>query len=387
MYSASEKNTIENDAEHIDKLVASAKHGNWENVWKILGTPESPKQSRLINVIPENRRWGVLHQAVYWNDKDVLQRLLRFGSCDSEMKAKQCTSECGPTSGMNAREIAEAYKYQEMADIISNHECKLDQQPIPTLLPAKGYSQRQGLCLIAITIAAYRKTFHPQPIDKNKSIIVVLRDVFNNIMTSDPIWKEVKEKVCDTVYVVCKENYRKIKQSKTRDDFFETIIDTYTAEENYMYTYLNTAFRRQRVKHYRPTADDLALGPYAVMYQMLLLFWNKLPRERLTTYRKMLLSAADIAMYQVGKTFIWQSIASSSTILRCAVPFPTCGPEGDKSVIFTIDNSTDNTWQPRNIEKYARYMEHERTYPAGAKFKVTGRTTNGSDIHVSLKLL
>ncbi|KAL4231316.1 hypothetical protein ACF0H5_008896 [Mactra antiquata] len=97
-----ESNTIERDNVKINQLVLSAKNGDWQNVWEILGTPEAPKRARVINVIPENRRWGVIHQAVYWNDISIIQKLLKFFGCDSDTKAKQCTSECGPTSGMNA---------------------------------------------------------------------------------------------------------------------------------------------------------------------------------------------------------------------------------------------------------------------------------------------
>lgn len=363
--------------------------GQWQNVWVILGNPESPKKDRLFNVIPENRRWGIIHQAVYWKNPDVLQKLLKYHACDSDMRAKQCTSECGNTGRMNAEEIANAYGHTDIAKILSRHSNKIGEQSVPTFQSLDNYTQGEGLGLLTVTLAAYKKIFHPNPIDPNKSLITILGDIFADICRSDRRWKEVKEKVCDSVYVVCadNENYSRIKDSKNRQQFLQAIINTYTMEENYMYTYLNLAFRRQRDIAYRPTGDDLSLGPYAVMYQMLLLFWNELPKENRTTYRKMLLKKEDADQYRLGKRFVWQSIVSSTTVLDFAIPFPTCGPEGEQSVIFTIDNKTISQWQPRNIEKYARYMEHERTYPAGAKFIVTGRTVNGSDLHVSLKLL
>lgn len=154
-----------------------------------------------------------------------------------------------------------------------------------------------------------------------------------------------------------------------------------------MYTYLNMAFRRQKETGYMPTGNDLSLGPYAVVYQMLLLFWPDLSRESRTSYRKMFLTKTDADHYQLGRRFVWQSVVSSSTTMQCAIAFPTCGPDGDQSVVFTIDNKANSPWQPRNIELYATYMEHERTYPAGSRFIVTGRTSRGSDLHISLKLL
>jgi hypothetical protein len=123
------------------------------------------------------------------------------------------------------------------------------------------------------------------------------------------------------------------------------------------------------------------------MYQLLLLFWNKLHRESCVTYRRMRVSSDDLAKYQVGTRFAWMSFVSSSVELEKAVMFPTCGPSGDKVIVFTIDNSSASHWQPRNIEKYAMYMERERVYPAGAKFLVTKRTQNPQQTNISLKLI
>ncbi|XP_053393441.1 uncharacterized protein LOC123564842 [Mercenaria mercenaria] len=382
-----ETNTIEEDARLADVLVSSAKAGQWENVWNILGNPENPRRDRLFNVIPENRRWGILHQAVYWNNTHVLQKLLRYPVCDKDIRAKQCMSECGKTDRMNAEEVAAAYGHTAMTNVLSRHRNSIEDQSAPTFQSVDNYTQGEGLGLLTVTLAAYKSAFHPNPINPNKSVITILGDIFSDISQSERRWKEVRDKVCDSVYVVCEENYNKIKKSRNRQEFFQAIINTYTMEENYMYTYLNMAFRRQRETAYKPTGNDLSLGPYAVMYQMLLLFWPELQRESRTTYRKMLLTKADADQYLVGKRFVWQSIVSSTTALQHAIPFPTCGPEGEQSVIFTIDNKANSQWKPRNIEKYAMYMERERTYPAGAKFQVLGRTTKGSDLHISLKLL
>ncbi|KAL4217718.1 hypothetical protein ACF0H5_022459 [Mactra antiquata] len=382
-----ERNTIDKDNEVIETMLLSAKGGQWENVWSILGEPENPKYDRFINIIPENRRWGTLHQAVYWNKPVILQKMLKYIACDSGTKVKQCTSECGSTTKMTALDIARAYKYPEMVNVLSKHQNKIEEQAVPTLQSYENYNTSEGLSLIALTLSAYKKTFHPQPIPTDKRIIDILEDIFKDIMKSDDRWQAVKEKVYDSAYVVSVDNANAIKGSASRQEFFQTVIKTYTIEENYMYTYLNLAFRRQKSQNYRPSGHDLALGPFAVVYQMLLLFWTDLPRENGITYRRMMLSNDDVQQYQIGTKFVWQSVASSSTDLAYAEPFPTCGTAGDQAVIFTIDNKENSPWQPRNIEKYAMYMERERTYPAGAKFEVTGRSKKKSDIHVSLKLL
>lgn len=380
-----EKNYVDKEAVLIDRLVVSAKQGQWTNVWEILGPPENPIYERIFNVIPENRRWGVLHQAVYWNDKDVLQKLLKYEACDSNIRAKQCMSECGETTRMNALEIAESYGYREMAAVLSQHRNRI--QDVPTFESYENFTQSDGLGLLSVTLAAYKKTFHPSPIHPSTSITAILGGIFKDITTSDERRKAIQDKVSDSVYVVCSEQSDKIKSSETCEEFFSNVISTYTKEENQMYTFLNMAFRRQKDSYYRPSGDDLALGPYAVIYQMLLLYWPALKRERKTTYRRMLLTKEDLQKYHVGKRIVWQSVVSSSIDRDSALPFPTCGPQGDQAVVFTIDNSAESSWRPRNIEPFETYMKQERTYPAGAKFKITGFTKHENDVHIALELL
>ena len=139
---------------------------------------------------------------------------------------------------------------------------------------------------------------------------------------------------------------------------------------------------------YRPTGEDLAMGPYCVMYQLLLLFWGDLPQERKPTYRKMMMRPEDADQYRVGTQFVWLAVVSSAVREDHTHAFPTSGPTGDVTVIFEIDNSEPCLWQPRNIEKHATFKETERTYPAGGKFRVTQRQrVDENEIRVDLKLL
>jgi hypothetical protein len=47
----------------------------------------------LINAIPEDRRWGILHQAVWWNNQDNIKNLLKLPTCDSSIQTKETMSE------------------------------------------------------------------------------------------------------------------------------------------------------------------------------------------------------------------------------------------------------------------------------------------------------
>lgn len=65
---------IEDDSASLKRLLETAKFGQWDEVWSIIGTPANPKKQYLLNCIPEDRRWGVLHQAVYFNNTDVVKK-------------------------------------------------------------------------------------------------------------------------------------------------------------------------------------------------------------------------------------------------------------------------------------------------------------------------
>lgn len=371
---------LENESVLINDLVLAAKQGNFKRVWDIIGEPDSPKKAHLLNCIPDNRRWGVLHQAVFWNDVNILKKILKYEACDADMRAKRCTSECGDTSGMCALEIARAYKYPDMDRILSSHTNNILNQKLPT------FQTKLHLGLLSNTIAAYKSTFHPGYISPYKSNIEILNDIWKDIESKTARFEAVKKQVCDAMHIVSTKNAEMIMGTTTKENFYKMIVKVYTIEKNYLYNYISMAMRRQTSINYKPTGDDLALGPYAVMYQMLLLFWDKITPESGTTYRQMKMIKEDVYMYTEGTVFYWQSVVSSTKDQTNAQSFPTVeNVTGDKVVLFIIDNSTKCIWQPKNIEKYASFDENERTYPAGAKFKVI-KAANFSGDHYQIKL-
>lgn len=187
-------NDIETESKLINDLLKSAKLGDFKRVWQILGDPNDPKKKcYLMNCIPDNRRWGVVHQAVFWNDPDVLNKILQYQACDSDMRAKRCTSECGETSGMCALEIARAYKYPKMDQIMSAHKNHILGQKLPT------FQKQIYLGLISIIIASYKSAFHPGYISPFKHGLEVLSDMWKDISKSDARFEAVKKVVCDAI--------------------------------------------------------------------------------------------------------------------------------------------------------------------------------------------
>lgn len=111
-YSTMNLHPIEQDQKDMDLLLESAKFGRWEIVWGIL-----EKKPFLINCCPENRRWTVLQQAVWWNNTEIITKLLKMPTIDTYGTAKQGKSEIGDDGGLTAFEIAEKFKYDAIAQL------------------------------------------------------------------------------------------------------------------------------------------------------------------------------------------------------------------------------------------------------------------------------
>ncbi|VDH93657.1 Hypothetical predicted protein [Mytilus galloprovincialis] len=376
---------IEEESMKVNELVYSARQGKWDTVFSILKT-----HPHLINTIPEDRRWGILHQAAWWNKEDLVKKLLNLPACDSRIESKETMSEVGETGGCTPYEIAQKYGYTDIGKLLEQHSSNLvtseQLQELPTFHIQNNNDQLKGVCLLRITLSSYKQTFCPFTFNKNKPFAEVMEEIFKYIDTNEN-WSTVKIKVCDSLYTVCKPAVRVLNAVNTKEEFYATIVNVYTNESTQLYTYLNTALRRQDDKAYIPSAYDLGLGPYILMFNLLLMHWNKLAPDGVTTYRRMLMTDADCKRYQKGIQFVWLSFISSSNDLKKAEPFPTCVPTGEHAVTFVIDNQTTSKWQPRNIEHYALFPEEERLYPAGGAFVVTDRSENDGKTTVHLKLL
>ena len=77
------KDPYTNLHEESGKMVMAAKYGGWDTVWEILN-----RKPYLVNCIPEERAWAILHQAVWWKDAIAVKKILAVPGCDSELLTK-----------------------------------------------------------------------------------------------------------------------------------------------------------------------------------------------------------------------------------------------------------------------------------------------------------
>ena len=160
--------------------------------------------------------------------------------------------------------------------------------------------------------------------------------------------------------------------SNTTDEqrFFARTVKLYS--KDHVYREVNESLRREgQGRNYKATADDLALGPYTLLLDTLLFYWDELRRVSTQTFRVMNLSSDDQNMYKKDTQFVWLNFVSSSKEKQAVLHFP-------HNTLFEISNDTPGAefWQPRDLSHALHDLheyphEKEALYPAGAEFQVT----------------
>lgn len=360
---------IEDDHENLKTLFSHAKKGIWYNVWDIL-----QKKPYMINCCPENRRYTLLHQAAFWNDEEAVEYLLSFPTIDSNGKTKRNSHGFDKDDGLTALALADYNQlFSRVKSQLSSFACEIGKQEFDTY-----HLSDEEPAIIRLTLAAYKDTFHPATIEPHKPLYDVLEEVFKLMNTTEE-WKTAVYQICKSV-MYTKDGSKiinLIESCKSRDIFFKAVINLYTREDFDLYAGVNMALRRQRSDDFKPTSEDLAFGPYILVLQTLLWFWDELKYESSTTYRKMILSEDDLDKYQKDISFTWLSFVSSSVKIEMAISFPSRYPGKQKntqSVLFIFNNTYAGQCQPKNVQKFAHAVEEEeRVYAAGSRFCVTSR--------------
>ena len=139
---------------------------------------------------------------MWWNNTEVVRKLLQFSTVDTYGKAKEGKSKIGDDGGLTAFEIAEKSKYVEVSNLLNSFVCGIENQEVDTFHPYRREIQNQELGLLRTTLAAYKNTFHPSTIDPTKPIMVVLQDVFSSI-NSTTRWRTVRDKMSESVFLAC----------------------------------------------------------------------------------------------------------------------------------------------------------------------------------------
>lgn len=382
---------VDQNSKEVYDMVLAAKNGDWGTVNSVLSS-----NPNFINCIPEDRSWAALHQAVYWNNKGEVEKLLQYNTCDSEVKTKEGFNESGPgkTSLWLAQNLSGATKRAPLVSLLEsnmkNERRKRFGGTIPTYVTVKDGADmdKKGLPLLLLTLSNYKKTFHPDNVDPNTVFTTLMQQVFDST-GGEGHWQQAKDKMSSSMKafdVAAGDFLSKDKsdpKTTPKQRFYARIVKLYS--KNSVYREANESLRREGQMPWKPTGDDLAIAPFTLMLDVLLFYWNELERVTSATYRGATLKQSDIAMYSKGTQFVWLNFVSSSMDESVARGFAG-------NTLFEITNNTESLWQPRklshayhDLHDYAH--EKEALYPAGAEFKVTSVDTSGSLTVIKLNLM
>ena len=369
--------SVEEDYKDVNTMVYAAKYGNWDDVYSIL-----TRKPYLVNMIPEERTWAALHQAVWWdNEKAVNWLLYECKSCDPLVLTKQ-----NPDHGAGLTPIDVASDPSRPRPAIKQflqgftEEMRRERfgTDAPYFISAKDGKRmdKEGLPLLLLALANYKKSFHPSKVNPHEP--------FNDIMKEIAIyehngnhWKHARDMVAAAMKgFAMKESIDIQTNGSSEDAFHESIIRLYTKEAGRLYAHVNLALRREstskKLKDYKPEGDELAIAPYTLMLDVVLFYWKPLQQFSGYSYRGLGMTRSDtVSKYTVNLSFVWLQFVSSSKSESVAKQFGKDSAKGRHYTLFAIDNSTDCFWRPRDIIKYSAIpSEQEVLYPAGAEFEV-----------------
>ena len=360
-------------SKEVKELVRAAKFGEWPIVWSIIGTPEKPKKSYLINCIPEDRRWSTLHQAVYFNNVGIVKQLIRHKECDPEVQTKSGASE--GEGYETPSDIATLKKYDVITKLFTDLKSSVVKiNPPPFASEEFGLQMRKdGPVLMMIAMANYKETFHPNHIASGTTFMSMIKSVFEHV-DSGTNWMKARGKLKESFYSLDKDQRNRLLQSNTKKLFYESVLHIYTTESYNIYREANGCLRRQAVSTYTPSGFDLSLSPYIVLLQAIALFWPGLTKKSCSTYRCVGMNMAEVELYEPGTIITWPAFTSSSYDKDVARKFPVDMPSNLQRIMFEIDNTATCVWQPRLVEKLSEWeKEKEVMHPAGAMFKVVSK--------------
>lgn len=196
-----------------------------------------------------------------------------------------------------------------------------------------------------------------------------LKSVFNFLQKNR---NDIKLRITETLKQGYRTGYATLNKAKDLSKLESTLIYMYTDDD--IYKDLNFALSQHKCTKKTLDQKDKELAPYAAALLATLLYWEKLPGDKGTTYRMIGGVRGDInsalKSYQKGKSVVFPAFTSSTNLIDAAFNFIGESIK-DNNILLIIDNSTPSLWRPKDIQSYSKYPdEREFLYPSVAKFRV-----------------
>ena len=367
------------DLKAASELVRCAKYGQWDKVWPILD-----RKPHLINFIPEERSWAALHQAAFLDDYSAVTYLLNYPNCDPKIGTRKQDKASMADTGTTPRKLAEKKGSSYIELRLKEAESSLDENrfggnpPIFITAIQGEKTDQSSLPRMLVTLANFKHTFHPSKIKPGEAFTELMRDVFEFQHDDPQHWIVARDKTSYGLGEVCMGAARDLKKyGSDEKTFFQEVIKIYTRA--YLHRPVNSAFVSDRANVSSRKGTDHKLGPYVLMLDALLFYWDELTPYAGKTYRAGRLSDKDLGEYQHGTQFVWLQFVSSLKSEEKAVKSFV------RNVLFVINNAStgDNAlWLPKDVNLPDLHEYHKKDeevlYPIGSEFKITKITHNVS---------
>ena len=385
-----------NISDEIQLMLQHAKMGDFDGAFRIL---DKHQGTSMVNCIPPNRAWGLLHQAAYFNNFRAVEKILENPKCDPSLRtkiAKDGAVNPSSTSDMIAKD-------EKVRNIILKHQ-KIRSAQLKTSTNPDVYSvefeKDISVESIIIMINTFENVLHPRGIKSEGDMVYsnLMLNVFNFINTGNN-WERARKEVSlqlqslnvfDAIFLATGKDNGQITDEviEKKADFFSRVICLYTREckmtaassgnTKTFYTALNISLLKEGCVHSFVSGEDLALAAYGVLLNAILMYWGNLMPTNEPTFRRMYLSAEQISSYKEGHVLTWLCFSSSS--LKQSVT------ESFGNVLFECDNTQITKYAAKGIKSFSQFSsEEEFLYPSGARFlieKITKieKTENGNKL-------
>ena len=340
----------------LDTMIECAESGYWNNVFEFLDT-----NPILINQIPTDKEWGVLHWAAYTNNFIAVSRLIKYSTCDTTLRA----NTPGELDGNRPVDLTQLPDLESLLQnqYISQKDLSLNK---PNTIQHRRKDAAISRC-INTSINQYSGILFPESLDIDRTNFIHLLDEVYSFISRDDNWISMRNALGDSLSGFHSEIARNILQPNphsmnTRTTFFNRLVKLFIRERHCLYHTMNNVVCSSDGD---VMTDDYvtALAPYAFVLNSILLSWDGLKSYRGKTY----LIARD--EYSIGDTFVWFNF------ILCSSSPPVLPWNGDveKYVIVEIDNTNTWKWCPKFVGDFSD-CETDYLYPFGAKFTVTDRS-------------
>lgn len=273
---------IQSDNEDVESMVEAAKYNRWNTVYEILN-----RKPYLINCIPEDRAWSALHQAVYYENENIVSKLLDYKTCDAIVKSKQCRDDQLPSSSTPI-DLAKSKRNNDIEILLKQHidtrrhDRFKDDYPQYKKRDAGQDISEMGFPLLVLGVVMYKNSLLYPHVEIKKHSVELLKKIFDNERHN---WELVKNQLYQALYGHCRASAGFLKDALVDSElkFFRTLISLYTT--NHVYEAVNLALKQEFNQDYKPTGENLSLGLYALLLDITLTYWTDLKKVKSETYR------------------------------------------------------------------------------------------------------